>query len=236
MFLRKSLTGAVAAIAALGLATGAVAQDPEVALEAKVAPAKAGTKRKPKNSRLTFGMTVNLPTATVEVIRLKWPKTMKLSGKGFARCNFDDLVATGPSACPDKSSAGPQGAASAAVGPARAPLNFEVNAFVEDANTLLFYLNQAGGGVQSVVRGEIRGREMTITIPEELRKPGGLDATLTALDYTFSARSGRNFLVSTTGCRRRSHRLTGTLVFSPRVDLAPVPAPISSTVALPCRP
>jgi hypothetical protein len=89
--------------------------------------------------------------------------------------------------------------------------------------------------VQSVVRGEIRGREMTITIPEELRKPGGLDATLTGLDYTFSGRSDRSFLVSTTGCTRRRHALTGTLVFSPRVDLAPVPAPVSSTVAVPCR-
>jgi len=234
--LRRVLTGGVAAVVALGLAGSAAAQTDSVDIRASVAPAKAGTKQNPKNSRLRFAMTVNLPTATVVDIELRWPATMRLSGRGFARCNFDDLIATGPTACPARSRAGRQGRASAAVGPARAPLNFVVNAFVEDANTLLFYLNQAGGGVQSVVRGEIRGREMTITIPEELRKPGGLDATLTALDYTFSARSGRNFLVSTTGCRRRSHRLTGTLVFSPRVDLAPVPAPISSTVALPCRP
>ena len=161
---------------------------------------------------------------------------MRLSGKGFKRCNFDDLIATGPTACPRGSAAGASGSAAAAVGPARAPLNFRVNAFVEDANTLLFYLNQAGGGVQTVVRGELRGRQMTITIPQELRQPGGLDATLTALRYTFAGKSGKNAIVATTGCKGRRHVLTGTLDFSPRIDGAPVPAPVSNRVNAACRP
>jgi hypothetical protein len=206
-----------------------------VNLQATVAPAKAGTAKQPKVSRLTFAMTVNLPTATVGDIKLRWPATVRMSGKGFPRCNFDNLIATGPTACPRGSRAGAVGTAAAAVGPARAPLNFVVNAFVEDANTLLFYLNQVGGGVQTVVRGEIRGRELTISIPPELRMPGGLDATLTALRYTFIGRAGKNALVATTGCKGRRHVLTGTLVFSARVDGAPVPAPLANTVNVPCR-
>jgi len=233
---RKLVIGAVAAAAALGFTGAAVAQTEGVSLTAGIAPAKAGTKKKPKVSRLSFAMTVNLPTATVGDIKLRWPATVRLSGKGFKRCNFDDLIATGPTACPRGSAAGATGSAAAAVGPARAPLNFRVNAFVEDANTLLFYLNQAGGGVQTVVRGELRGRQMTITIPQELRQPGGLDATLTALRYTFAGKSGKNAIVATTGCKGRRHVLTGTLDFSPRIDGAPVPAPVSNRVNAACRP
>jgi len=233
--LRTLLIGAAAVAAALGLAGGAVAQTDAVTLKARLAPAKAGTKQKPRASRLTFAMAVNLPTTTVEQIKLAWPATMKMSAKGFKRCNFDDLVATGPTACPRGSSAGPRGSAAAAVGPARAPLNFQVFPFVGGANTLFFYLNQTGGGVQSVVRGVISGRVLTITIPEELRKPGGLDATLTSISQQFSARAGKNALVTTSGCTGGKHTLTGTLVFSPRIDAAPVPAPLSTTVAVPCR-
>jgi hypothetical protein len=233
--LRTLVIGAVAVAAALGLAGGAVAQTDAVSLQARLLPAKAGTKKKPKPARLTFAMSVNLPTATVEQIKLAWPATMKMSAKGFKRCNFDDLVATGPTACPRGSSAGPRGSAAAAVGPARAPLNFQVFPFVEDANTLLFYLNQTGGGVQSVVRGEIRGSGITITIPEELRKPGGLDATLTSISQQFAGKAGKNALVTTTGCVGGKQSITGTLVFSPRIDAAPVPAPLSTKVAVRCR-
>jgi hypothetical protein len=233
---RKSLMGAIAVTAALGLTTAAVAQTGEVSLNVKVGPPKAGTKQKPKNSRLTFAQAVNLPTATVEQIRLRWPATLKLSGKGFPRCDFDELVATGVSACPRGSAAGPQGRATAAVGPTRAPLNFRVNAFVEDANTLLFYLDQTGGGVQTALRGEIRGRQLTITIPLELRQPGGLDATLTGLNYQFRGRAGRNYIFASTGCKARRHTLAGTLIFSARIDGAPVPAPVTTTTSVPCRP
>jgi hypothetical protein len=233
--LRKLVVGAVAAAAALGFTGAAVAQTEGVSVQARIAPAKAGTAKKPKAARLSFAMSVNLPTATVGDIKLRWPATVRMSGKGFKRCNFDDLIATGPTACPGGSAAGAIGSAAAAVGPARAPLIFRVNAFVEDANTLLFYLNQAGGGVQTVVRGEIRGRQLTITIPQELRQPGGLDATLTSLRYTFAGKAGKNAIVATTGCKARRHALTGTLDFSPRLDGAAVPAPVSSSVNSACR-
>jgi hypothetical protein len=229
--------GGVALAATLGLAGGAAAsaQTEGVTVTARVAPAKAGTPAQPRNSRLTFSVAVNLPTATVGQIRLRWPATLRMSARGFRGCDFTNLVARGPSACPAGSAAGPQGTAAAAVGPARAPLNFEITPFVEDANTLLFYLNQTGGGVQTVLRGEIRGRVLIIAIPEELRKPGGLDATLTSINQQFRGKVGRNALVVSTGCRGGRHTLTASLIFSARVDGAPLP-PISSTsVNIPCR-
>jgi hypothetical protein len=235
--LRKLLIGGVALATAVGLGGGAApaAQTEGVTLNARLAPAKAGTPQRPRNSRLTFSVAVNLPTATVGQIKLRWPATLRMSARGFTRCDFDELVATGPTACPRGSSAGPRGTAAAAVGPARAPLNFQVFPFVEDANTLLFYLNQTGGGVQTVLRGEIRGRVLTITIPQELRMPGGLDATLTSINQQFSGRAGRNFLVSSTGCRGGEHTLSASLIFSARVDAAPVPPTSTSTVGLRCR-
>ena len=106
---------------------------------------------------------------------------------------MDDLVATGITACPSGSKAGPKGTANAAVGPQGAPLNLDVYPFVENANTLAFYLSQIEGPLQTVVHGKITnsGRKMSITIPPELRQPVGLDATLTGLDQTFSGKSRR---------------------------------------------
>jgi hypothetical protein len=167
------------------------------------------------------------------------PKGTKISGKGFKKCNADDLAATGPTACPSSSKAGPTGSANAAVGPGRAPLNLEVYPFVQDANTLLFYLKEVGGGsVQSVVKGEItkKGRKMAITIPHELRQPvQGLDATLTGIDQTFSGKRKKNYIVSSTSCPKGGWEFGGRLIFTERADLAPVPAPESRESVVKCK-
>jgi hypothetical protein len=240
--LRKLLTVAIAATATLALATGAIADpnDAEGTLTATASPTKTGTKKKPKNVKLGFDLKVDKPGTTVEVIELLLPKGTKMSGKGFKKCNADDLVATGISACPRGSKAGPKGSANAAVGPAGAPLNLDVYPFVEDSNTLLFYLSQIGGGVQTVVKGEITsgGRKMAITIPAELRKPGGLDATLTSIDQTFSGKGSKkkSYIVSSTKCPKGGWEFGGRLIFATdRVDGLPAPAPESRESVVRCK-
>jgi hypothetical protein len=235
--LRKLLMGAVAASATLAVAAGAVAQTPEATLTATATPADAGTPSKPKHTTITFDQNVNKPGTTVQTITLKLPTQLKLSGKGLGRCNFDDLNALGPSACPSKSKAGPVGEAHAVAGPASAPVDFTVSPFVEDSNTILFYLNSTLG-VQQAIRGEItsKGHKLTITIPPELRHPGGLDASLTGLKQTFVGKSGSKYLVSSTGCKNKKWKFSGTLGFaSDRVDGAPAPSPLTTTAAAKCK-
>ena len=154
--MRKLFTGAIAASATLAMAGGAIAQAPEATLKVTASPTKAGTKRNPKNMKVVFDLAVNKPGTTVRTITLNLPAQIKLSGKGLGRCNFDDLNAGGPTVCPAKSKAGPEGEAHAVVGPANAPIDFVVSPFVEDSNTLMFYLNSPVA--QRAIRGEITSK------------------------------------------------------------------------------
>jgi hypothetical protein len=230
--LRKLLTVAVAATATLALTTAGIAavaepNDAEATLTVTAKPTDAGTTKKPKKVTLGFNLQVDKPGTTVEVIEMLLPKGTKISGKGFKSCDAEDLLSTGATGCSSGSKAGPKGTANAKVGPAGAPLNLDVYPFVEDANTLLFYLAQQGGGVQTVVKGEITnsGRKMAITIPGELRKPGGLDATLVAINQTFSGKRKGKYIVSSTACPKGKWKFGGNLVFATdRIDGAPAPA------------
>jgi methionine-rich copper-binding protein CopC len=237
--LRKLAMVAAAATATLALATAAIADpnDDQATLTVKASPTNSGTKKKPTNVKLNFSSKVNLPGTTVEVIDVLLPNGVKFATKGFKKCNVDDLLATGTSACPSGSKAGPKGTANALVGPANAPLNFDVYPFVENSSTIAFYLSQQGGGVQSVVHGKItnKGRNLSITIPLELRQPGGLDATLTGLNQTFSGKAKKNYIVSSTKCPKGGWEFGSKLTFATRVDGTPPPAPEAREVKVSCK-
>jgi hypothetical protein len=240
--LRKLLTVALAATATLAIAAGAIAQSNEIVFSATVSPTKVGTKKKPKNTKIGFNMKVDKPATTVEFIDLTLPKGLKMSGKGLGNCTVDDLAFEGPAACAS-SAAGPKGTANALLGKAGdvpTPLNFTVQPFVQDSNTLLFYVaSESGSGiaVQSPITGEITGKgtKLRIKIPQELRQPGGVDASLTGLNQVFSAKKGKKYLVSSVGCKGGKHTFTGKLTFTARVDGSPVPAPVSSKTSVKCK-
>jgi hypothetical protein len=242
--LRKLLTGAVVASASLAVAAGAIAQSPEATFTADVSPSKAGTTKRPKNTTLGFGVTLDKPNTTVEFIELKLPRGLKLSGKGLRRCSVDTLAAQGPAGCPSGSKAGPTGTATADLGPegpSQSELHFNVSPFVLNSNTFVFYVaSESGTGiaVQSPITGKItdKGRKLRIRIPQELRQPvPGVDASLTSLNQSFSGKRGDNYIVSSTGCKNRKHKFTGKLTFSARADNAPVPAPVSLKTSASCK-
>ena len=89
-----------------------------------------------------------------------------------------------------------------------------------------------------MVHGKItnKGRKMSITIPAELRKPGGLDATLTGLDQTFSGKSKKNYIISSTSCPKGGWEFGGNLVFATdRIDGTPAPADEARESVVKCK-
>jgi hypothetical protein len=229
--LRKLLTGAVVASTSLAIAAGAIAQEPESTFNSTVSPRDAGTAKNPKNTKLGFQMTVNKPQTTVEFIDLQLPRGLKMSGKGFRRCSLD-TIGRNPGDCPTASKAGPLGEAQATLGANSTPLEFTVQSFVVNNTTLGFYVNETTGiQVQAPLEGKItdRGRHLRITIPFELRQPvGGVDASLTGLQQVFSGKRGKNYIVSSVGCRNRKHKFSAELTFSERADGAPVPGVLTA--------
>ena len=241
--MRKLIVGAVVASVSLAVAGGAVAQDPDSSFTAKVSPADAGTKKKPKNTTVRFNVGLNKPGTTVEFIDLGLPAGLKMSGKGLKRCSVQTLAAQGPAGCPAGSKAGPTGTATAVLGtgPTASDLHFTVSPFVLDNNTLVFYVaSESGTGisVQSPITGEItgQGRKLRIRIPQELRQPvPGVDASLTSIDQSFKGRVGKKYLVVSTACKNKKHKFTGKLTFTQRADGAAVPPPVSLATSAPCK-
>jgi len=235
--LRKFLMGAIAVSAILAVAVPAVAQTPESTFKSSVLPRNAGTTNKPANTAFRIDLTLNKPGTTVEFIDLKLPKTLKLSGKGLNSCTVQDLEFD-PASCND-AKAGPPGRATAAQGPpaTAVPISFAVQPYVRDANTLLFFVvGQGGLAVQSPITAKLtnKGRNLRLQIPEELRRPGGTDASLTGLTQTFKAKKGKNYLVSSSGCKNKKHPITGVLTFTQRIDALPVPGPVTTKANAKC--
>jgi hypothetical protein len=233
--LRKLIMGAVAASVTLAVVAGAIAQAPEATLTASVSPSDAGTKRKPKNTKIGFKETVNKPGTTVGKIDLALPKTLKMAGKGLGNCTADKLSFEGAEACADDK-AGPEGVATAAL-PDGTPLTFKVQPYVQDSNSLVLRIFGALA-IDTPISGEItnQGRKLTITIPAILRQPGGaFDATLTSIDQSFTAKKGKKFLVSSIGCKNHKHNFAGTLTFSERLDGTPVPPPLTEKASAKCK-
>ena len=241
--MRKLLMGALAVSATLAIGAvgvGVATADPndaEATLSVTAKPTNAGTKKKPKNTTVGFDLNVNKPGTTVEVIEVELPSGLKFSGKGLKKCNVDDLIAEGTGACPPGSSVGPKGSATAVVGPALAPLNFDVYPFAESNTSYAFYLSQIGGALQSVVHGKITnsGRKMSITIPLELRQPGGLDASLTGINQTFKGKVKKKYAVSSTKCPKGGWEFGGNLIFATRKDGTPPPPREDREVTVKCQ-
>jgi hypothetical protein len=219
--LRKFLITALAALAALALASVAVAQDDDITATTKITPSKAGTKKKPKAVKVTTFIKNNVEGTTAEKIEIDFPKTVKISGKGLTKCSLSAIQASGPAACPAKSKAG-SGLSHAVVGPDRVPLNFDVTAFVGGNNLVIFYIKQQGGTVSKALSGKISSasgkfkQKLVITIPPDLQQPApGLYAALTDLQSTLSLKKGKNSLISVNGCKKKKHTFGNKLVFAP---------------------
>jgi hypothetical protein len=215
--LRKYLIAAVAALTVVALTATAVAQAPEATLKMKLTPKKAGTKAKPKNGKITLNVANSNPQRTLSELTITQPSTVKVSTKGLARCEESVLETQGPTACPRASRVG-KGVAHALLGvntAAPTPLTFDVNAVVTGPRNIGFHLHgRELPGLNLLSEGTLSGRKLRIVVPAQAQQPSpGTWAGLVSIESTLSGKKGKNYLVSTTGCKKRKHAFSTTLTF-----------------------
>jgi hypothetical protein len=247
--LRKYLITALAAVLAISVAAIAVAQedvDPNPSttapdVTATVAPANAGTKKKPKHSTLKLFVKNNRTDATVDTITVQVAKNVKLSGKGFKYCTAAKLNAEGQDDCPRGSKAG-SGTANAVAGPGRSPVKFTVDAYVGSRNSIVFYVQQeAPGTIRKALTGKISktsgkyGSKIVIKIDEDLQEPSiNVFSSLVDLRVTIKGKRGKNYLVSSVGCAKdRKHRFGVKFGFNPNATF-PATGSVSGVTDTPC--
>lgn len=226
--MRKYLIAAVAALAAVALASVAVAQSSDVSASTSISPKKAGTKSNPKPAKITTFVKNNIPNTTAAKIEIDFPKTVKISGKGLTKCPVSAFAKPGGKAnCPAKSKAGTGVSHAVLRGPTgSAPLNFDVTAFVSGNNLMVFYIEQQGGSVTKALQGKISkaggkfAQKLVITIPPDLQQPvTNVYGALNDLKTSLFNRKGSHSLISTSGCKKKKH------VFGAKLTYAPNPAP-----------
>lgn len=214
--MRKLLVAALAALMVIGGAAAALAQSSTAPqLTVTVKPAKAGTKKKPKNSAIHLTVVNNDPKKTLAKLVITMPKTLRVSGKGFKTCPMARLAAKGPGACPKGSIVG--GGSSDALfgvnGPTPAPLHFVVTAVVGGKNAINFYLNSPAA--QVVAPGKVKGNKLTVLVPQAAQQPvTNVWAGLVKLDTTLKGKAKKHFLISSVGCKGGKDKFAAALTFA----------------------
>jgi hypothetical protein len=232
--LKKYLVAALAITMMAAVAAVAVAQYqvPVLSFDASVTPTDAGTKKKPKASKIRVKLAIPKEArVTADQIVFNLPRDVRVSGKGFAFCPSTELDSTkNPSKCPKGSKVG-TGTASAAFGPNLSPINFNVTLFAGSPNELGIWLQSTTLPIAKALRGVVSRagtpyyQKLTIDIPPELQKQLGAYVYLTGLQTTIGATNGkkgskRRNLITTVGCPSdKKHR------FQARVRFVPNPNP-----------
>ena len=217
--MRKYLIAALAACIAVGVvAVSAPAQTGSgVELKVNLKPSKAGTKKKPRSTKIHFVTTNQDVSQTAEGIKIWIPKSLKIDTKGFPVCKTSVLEdpAQGPDACPSGSEVGGGTALARAgvnVNPTSPPqLPFDVRAFVTGKNKMVFHIRSTQPGIEIVALTPATlkkasgkyGQVLAVTIPREpaqfyLGQYNGLEE----LNVTIGAKRKKNILIASTGCTK----------------------------------
>ena len=228
--MRKYLTAAVAAVAALSVTAVAIAQNPVPTPKAvvTVSPKKAGKPSRPKPVALgIYVENTRESKTTASRIQIDFPRTLRVSGKGLRKCSLATLAAGGPAACPAKSRVG-SGTAHAVLGPHNttpAELTLDVTAVVGGPRNIYFYVQV--GAVAGVLNGKVsnKGSRLAMSIPESLKKPDGVTySALTDLDVDIKRTSK---VVKSYGCKNRKYVTRIKLSY----EANPVPPAVASATA-----
>jgi len=221
--LRKYLIVAIAALTTVAFATVAIAQTGDTAtLKTKLTPTNAGTKNKPKNSKLDLNVINGNTQRTMSDLDIFMPKTLKLSLKGMPSCAPDKVLAR---SCPKSSllGTGEAKAKTGVNGSTPGDLTFDVKAVktksqvngkdmlgfvIDDGGSLIFLtetkLSKAGGKY---------GQKLHIDVPELAQHAGTAFNGLVSLHTKLGKKKGKNMLLATTGCKGKKQPFKVVLTF-----------------------
>jgi hypothetical protein len=128
------------------------------------------------------------------------------------------------------------------VGPGRAPVSFTVDAFVGSKNTIIFYTQQAAPGtIRKGLVGKVSrasgkyGSKIVIKIDDDLQQPApSVFSGLVDLQTTLKAKRGKNYLISSTGCKSKAHNVGVKFTFAPNATF-PATGSVSGETKAPCK-
>jgi hypothetical protein len=243
--LRKILVAALAALTVVGGTTAALAQSGSGAsMTVSVKPNKAGTKKKPKGTKLHLFFSNDNHALTATQIRILLAKNVKVNPKGFKFCSESKIQDSAGKGCPAKSKVG-SGTSHAMAGvntPTPASLTFDVTAFLISRTKVGFFLQQEGGTITTVAVGTFGkasgkyGSKLTVAIPQVAKEfPTGTFNGLVDLDTTLGKKIGKHNLIGLTGCPKNKK-----LPFSTTVTFEPNPGPpstpsVTATASAKCK-
>jgi hypothetical protein len=243
--LRKLIVAALAALLVVGGATAALAQTGGAAMNVTVGPNKAGTKKKPKGTKIRLVLANGNHSLTATQITVLLAKNLKFQTKGFKFCSASTITNSAGTGCPAKSKIG-RGSSDAIAGvntpSGGTPLTFKVTAFLTGKKSLGFYLQQQGGTITALAPGKLSGAsgkygtKLTVTIPTIAKEfPAGVFNGLVKLDTTLGARAGKRNLIGLTGCpKSKKLPFSTTINFQPNPNPPPTPS-LTATATAKCR-
>ncbi len=228
--MRKSIIAVAAASALLTSgAAAAIAQDPPTStVDVTLSPNKAGTKSKPKATKLVLKIKNTAEKQTASELKIVAPKGIVLTTKDFKFCNAAKLAAQGPKACPSGSQIGPKGEAhalAAVSGTAPSPVTFDVTPFATGKKTIGFYLQLGGGAITGLAKGTISGRTLKVAIPKTPAQefPTGVYNGLVDITANLWVKKGKSVVKITSCPKNKKLRFKNTIKFVPNPSAPAIP-------------
>lgn len=222
-----ALPAALAMATAIGVVGVAAAADVEQGLKVSVSPSKAGTVAKPKAVTLKISTpAVPSPTAAPYATRkavITFDRNVKFNNGKFPTCSAATIATKGDAGCPAGSKVGTGNAVAQGVGtdaagqPQKVAVEQKLGITIFNGARGGLFLHLKGGtlGIDATMIGSLRGRVLTVTIPDNLQQPvPGVFAELTEFNTTVKATYKKLPFATLTGCTARKLTTSGTFSYT----------------------
>jgi hypothetical protein len=222
--MRKLSLTAAAAVTALGAVGVAQAVNPTTAMKTSVSPTKHGTKKKPRNVKLSVELLTtpaadDPPFATRSTV-VHFDKHLKFGGRYLKSCTSSQVLAD-DTKCKKGSKVGTGSASGVALGLTE---NLTVTAYNGPKGKKLELLvdGQSPLQIHSVIEGKLQSEKgkyankLVVAIPENLQQPApGAYATLTDFKTVVKGTgSKKRPYIGLTGCKKKKLSFKTDFVFT----------------------